>query len=52
MKVGEDHESTKDSSEYLQSLTRQAVVPQTAIKHIHSDTPSACPPSPKVFILL
>uniref|UniRef100_A0A3Q4BA58 Clu domain-containing protein n=1 Tax=Mola mola TaxID=94237 RepID=A0A3Q4BA58_MOLML len=49
--VGEDHESTKDSSEYLQSLTRQAVVPQTAIKHIHSDTPSACPPSPKFTIL-
>lgn len=48
MKVGEIHDSTKESSEYLKSLTQQAVVLQKAINHIYSNTPSACIPPPKV----
>lgn len=52
MKVGEDHESTKESSEYLKSLTQQAVVLQKAINHIYSNAPSACAPPPKVCALL
>ncbi|XP_073335668.1 clustered mitochondria protein homolog [Pagrus major] len=45
--VGEDHDSTKDSSEYLKSLTQQAVILQKALNHIYSNTPSACIPPPK-----
>ncbi|KAG7224622.1 hypothetical protein INR49_011375 [Caranx melampygus] len=45
--VGESHDSTKESSEYLKSLTQQAVVLQKAINHIYSNTPSACIPPPK-----
>ncbi|XP_022594435.1 clustered mitochondria protein homolog [Seriola dumerili] len=45
--VGENHDSTKESSEYLKSLTQQAVVLQKAINHIYSNTPSACIPPPK-----
>uniref|UniRef100_UPI0037E941DA clustered mitochondria protein homolog n=1 Tax=Semicossyphus pulcher TaxID=241346 RepID=UPI0037E941DA len=45
--VGEDHESTKESSEYLKSLTQQAVILQKAMNHIYSNTPSACVPPPK-----
>lgn len=52
MKVGEDHESMKESSEYLKSLTQQAVVLQKAINHIYSNTSSACTPPPKVCTLL
>lgn len=48
MKVGENHESAKQSSEYLESLTQQAVALQKVINHIYSDTPSACIPPPKV----
>ena len=48
MKVGENHDSTKESSEYLKSLTQQAVVLQKAINHFYSDTPGACVPPPKV----
>ncbi|XP_035033613.1 clustered mitochondria protein homolog isoform X1 [Hippoglossus stenolepis] len=42
--VGENHDSTKESSEYLKSLTQQAVVLQKAINHFYSDTPGACVP--------
>ncbi|CAJ1063756.1 clustered mitochondria protein homolog [Xyrichtys novacula] len=45
--VGEDHESMKESSEYLKSLTQQAVILQKAINSIYSKTPSACVPPPK-----
>ncbi|XP_078122335.1 clustered mitochondria protein homolog [Sander vitreus] len=45
--VGEKHDSTKESSEYLKSLTQQAVILQKAINHIYSNTPSACIPPPK-----
>ncbi|XP_037604137.1 clustered mitochondria protein homolog [Sebastes umbrosus] len=45
--VGENHDSTKESSEYLKSLTQQAVILQKAINHIYSNTPSACIPPPK-----
>lgn len=51
-KVGEDHDSTRESSEYLKSLTQQAVILQKAINHIYSNTPSACIPPPKVCALL
>ncbi|KAM3869170.1 clustered mitochondria protein homolog [Diretmus argenteus] len=44
--VGENHDSTKESSEYLKSLTQQAVILQKAINHIYSNTPSACIPPP------
>lgn len=52
VKVGEDHDSTRESSEYLKSLTQQAVILQKAINHIYSNTPSACIPPPKVCALL
>ncbi|KAM9348865.1 clustered mitochondria protein homolog [Symphorus nematophorus] len=45
--LGDDHDSTKESSEYLKSLTQQAVMLQKAINHIYSNTPSACIPPPK-----
>ncbi|KAJ3589840.1 hypothetical protein NHX12_010681 [Muraenolepis orangiensis] len=45
--AGEDHDSTKESSEYLQTLTKQAVVLQRALNHIYSNTPGACIPPPK-----
>uniref|UniRef100_A0A667ZR58 Clustered mitochondria homolog n=1 Tax=Myripristis murdjan TaxID=586833 RepID=A0A667ZR58_9TELE len=45
--AGEDHDRTKESSEYLKSLTHQAVILQKAINHIYSNTPSACTPPPK-----
>nr|XP_020491286.1 clustered mitochondria protein homolog [Labrus bergylta]XP_020491287.1 clustered mitochondria protein homolog [Labrus bergylta] len=45
--LGEDHESTKESSEYLKILTRQAVILQKAINSIYSNTPSACIQPPK-----
>ncbi|XP_031713035.1 clustered mitochondria protein homolog isoform X1 [Anarrhichthys ocellatus] len=44
--VGENHESTAESSKYLQSLTQQAVALQKAINHIYRNTP-ACIPPPK-----
>lgn len=52
LKVGEDHESTKESSEYLESLTQQAVVLQKAINRIYSDTSSVFTPPPKVCTVL
>ncbi|XP_041865030.1 clustered mitochondria protein homolog isoform X2 [Melanotaenia boesemani] len=45
--AGEDNNNMKGSSEYLKSLTQQAVGLQKAINHIYSDTPSACIPAPK-----
>ncbi|KAK2828215.1 hypothetical protein Q5P01_019249 [Channa striata] len=45
--VGVNHTSTKESSEYLKSLTQQAVVLQKAINHICSNTPSASIAPPK-----
>ncbi|XP_069002269.1 clustered mitochondria protein homolog [Embiotoca jacksoni] len=45
--VGENHCNTKESSEYLKSLTQQAVMLQKAINHIYSNKPSACIPPPK-----
>uniref|UniRef100_A0A8C4IQW7 Clustered mitochondria (cluA/CLU1) homolog b n=1 Tax=Dicentrarchus labrax TaxID=13489 RepID=A0A8C4IQW7_DICLA len=45
--VGEDHDSTKESSDYLKSLTQQAVILQKAINHIYSNTPTSCIPPPK-----
>ncbi|XP_042286092.1 clustered mitochondria protein homolog isoform X1 [Thunnus maccoyii] len=48
--VGENHDSTKESSEYLKSLTQQAVILQKAINQIYSNTPSACIPPPKFSI--
>ncbi|XP_032388908.1 clustered mitochondria protein homolog isoform X2 [Etheostoma spectabile] len=47
IQIGENHDSTKESSEYLRSLTQQAVILQKAINHIYSNTPSACIPPPK-----
>ncbi|XP_034744989.1 clustered mitochondria protein homolog isoform X2 [Etheostoma cragini] len=47
IQTGENHDSTKESSEYLKSLTQQAVILQKAINHIYSNTPSACIPPPK-----
>ncbi|XP_068572202.1 clustered mitochondria protein homolog isoform X2 [Cebidichthys violaceus] len=44
--VGENHESTEESSKYLKSLTQQAVALQKAINHIYSNKP-ACIPPPK-----
>uniref|UniRef100_A0A8C2ZJZ6 Clustered mitochondria homolog n=1 Tax=Cyclopterus lumpus TaxID=8103 RepID=A0A8C2ZJZ6_CYCLU len=43
--VGENHESTKESSKYLKSLTQQAVALQKAFNHIYSNTPACVPPS-------
>ncbi|KAF3705704.1 Clustered mitochondria protein -like protein [Channa argus] len=45
--VGVNHTSTMESSEYLKSLTQQAVVLQKAINHICSNTASASIPPPK-----
>ncbi|CAL8265646.1 unnamed protein product [Merluccius merluccius] len=45
--AGEDHDSTRESSEYLQALTKQAVILQRALNHIYSNTASACTPPPK-----
>ncbi|XP_074529061.1 clustered mitochondria protein homolog [Halichoeres trimaculatus] len=45
--IKEDHENIKESSEYLKSLTQQAVILQKAINSIYSKTPSACIPPPK-----
>ncbi|XP_072230646.1 clustered mitochondria protein homolog isoform X2 [Leuresthes tenuis] len=45
--VGEIHDHTKESSEYLKKLTQQAVMLQKAINHIYSDTPRAGVPAPK-----
>ncbi|XP_026038349.1 clustered mitochondria protein homolog isoform X3 [Astatotilapia calliptera] len=45
--VGENHNSTTESSEYLKSLTQQAVILQKAINQIYSNTPGACIPPPK-----
>ncbi|KAM9332839.1 clustered mitochondria protein homolog [Pholidichthys leucotaenia] len=45
--VGETHSDTKESSEYLKSLTQQAVSLQKAINVIYSNTTSACVPPPK-----
>ncbi|KAE8287357.1 Clustered mitochondria protein-like protein [Larimichthys crocea] len=45
--VGEDHDSTKESSDYLKSLTQQAVILQKAINQLYSNTHSACIPPPK-----
>uniref|UniRef100_A0A3Q0SQI9 Clustered mitochondria homolog n=1 Tax=Amphilophus citrinellus TaxID=61819 RepID=A0A3Q0SQI9_AMPCI len=45
--VGENHNNTKESLEYLKSLTQQAVILQKAINQIYSNTPSACIPPPK-----
>uniref|UniRef100_I3JQ21 Clustered mitochondria homolog n=1 Tax=Oreochromis niloticus TaxID=8128 RepID=I3JQ21_ORENI len=45
--VGENHNNTKESSEYLKSLTQQAVILQKAINQIYSNTPGACIPPPK-----
>ncbi|XP_061595697.1 clustered mitochondria protein homolog [Cololabis saira] len=47
IQVGENHDSAKESSEYLKSLTQQAVILQKALNHIYSDAPSACIPPPK-----
>lgn len=51
VKVGVNHNSTKESSEYLKSLTQQAVILQKAINHIYSNIPSASIPPPKVCLL-
>lgn len=51
LQVGESHDSTKESSEYLKNLTQQAVVLQKAINQIYGNTPSACIPPPKVCIV-
>jgi len=40
MEFGEDHDSTKESSTYLESLTQQAVALQKAINHIYRNTPN------------
>ncbi|XP_026227839.1 clustered mitochondria protein homolog [Anabas testudineus] len=45
--VGVNHTSTRESSDYLKSLTQQAVILQKAINHIYSNTPSASIPPPK-----
>uniref|UniRef100_A0A7N9AWC6 Clustered mitochondria protein homolog n=1 Tax=Mastacembelus armatus TaxID=205130 RepID=A0A7N9AWC6_9TELE len=45
--VGVNHDRTKESSEYLQRLTQQAVMLQKAINHIYSNTPGASIPPPK-----
>ncbi|XP_029304608.1 LOW QUALITY PROTEIN: clustered mitochondria protein homolog [Cottoperca gobio] len=45
--VGENHDRTKESSEYLNSLTQQAVILQKVINHIYSNTPGACISPPK-----
>ncbi|TKS65350.1 Clustered mitochondria protein -like protein [Collichthys lucidus] len=47
VKVGEDHDSTKESSDYLKSLTQQAVILQKAINQLYSNTHSTCIPPPK-----
>ncbi|CAG5872673.1 unnamed protein product [Menidia menidia] len=45
--VGENHERTKQSSEYLKHLTQQAVILQKAINHLYNDRASACTAAPK-----
>ncbi|XP_021163395.2 clustered mitochondria protein homolog isoform X1 [Fundulus heteroclitus] len=45
--VGENSDSTKESSEYLKRLTQQAVNLQRAINHIASGKPSACVSPPR-----
>ncbi|TNN66420.1 Clustered mitochondria [Liparis tanakae] len=42
---GENHDGTKESSTYLESLTQQAVALQKAINHIYRNTPACVPPS-------
>ncbi|KAM9846424.1 clustered mitochondria protein homolog [Aulostomus maculatus] len=45
--VGERHDRTKESSEYLKSLTQQAVILQKAINQIRSNTLGKSIPPPK-----
>ncbi|KAM6986115.1 clustered mitochondria protein homolog [Aplochiton taeniatus] len=45
--VGADHQSTRESSEYLKRLTQQAVLLQRAINHIYSTSPANCPAPPR-----
>lgn len=52
MKVGVNHNSTKESSDYLKSLTQQAVTLQKAINHIYSNKPGASIAPPKVCLLI
>uniref|UniRef100_A0A3B3ZPN6 Clu domain-containing protein n=1 Tax=Periophthalmus magnuspinnatus TaxID=409849 RepID=A0A3B3ZPN6_9GOBI len=47
--VGEDHDRTKESKNYLKTLTQQAVNLQKALNQIYCETPSACITPPKVF---
>lgn len=51
MKLGVNHNCTKESSGYLKSLTQQAVILQKAINHIYSNIPGASIPPPKVCLL-
>lgn len=52
VQVGENHTSTKESSEYLKDLTQQAVLLQKSISHLYSNTDGACIPPPQVFYCL
>uniref|UniRef100_A0A3P8VL51 Clustered mitochondria homolog n=1 Tax=Cynoglossus semilaevis TaxID=244447 RepID=A0A3P8VL51_CYNSE len=49
VQVGENHTSTKESSEYLKDLTQQAVLLQKSISHLYSNTDGACIPPPQIF---
>ncbi|KAL6098779.1 cluh [Pungitius sinensis] len=49
--VGVNHDSAKESSKYLKSLTHQSVVLQKAFNHINSNTP-ACISPPKIPTIL
>ena len=47
--VGDSHGRARESSEYLESLTQQAVTLQRAINHIYSSVSSTCLAPLKVF---
>ncbi|XP_072301729.1 clustered mitochondria protein homolog [Eucyclogobius newberryi] len=48
--VGEDHERTKESKNYLTTLTQQAVTLQKALQQIYCETPSACITPPRLSV--
>ena len=48
--LGEDHEKTKESSEYLKCLTQQAVALQRTMNEIYRNGPSANIPPLKVCL--
>ncbi|XP_055004235.1 clustered mitochondria protein homolog [Boleophthalmus pectinirostris] len=48
--VGEDHDRTRESKNYLKTLTQQAVNLQKALNQIYCETPCACITPPKLSV--